>query len=69
MKGVSHQPSAWRDRPVGESLQLFEDMENGKIDESAATSRIEITLEEGKLDLMAFRVKCIPHHRTGDSDV
>lgn len=41
-------------------------MKNGKIDEGAATLRMKITLEEGKLDPVAYRVRFIPHHRTGD---
>nr|CAH7724021.1 unnamed protein product [Callosobruchus chinensis] len=72
MKGFNPQPSPWRDRPIEENLQLFEvshifkDMKNGKIDEGAATLRMKITLEEGKLDPVAYRVRFTPHHRTGD---
>ncbi|XP_018575748.1 probable glutamine--tRNA ligase [Anoplophora glabripennis] len=66
MKGFNPQPSPWRDRPVAENLQLFEDMKNGKIDEGAATLRMKVTLEEGKLDPVAYRVRFTPHHRTGD---
>lgn len=66
MKGFNPQPSPWRNRPIPESLQLFEDMKNGKIEENAATLRMKITLEEGKLDPVAYRVRFIPHHRTGD---
>ncbi|KAB0792246.1 hypothetical protein PPYR_14205 [Photinus pyralis] len=66
MKGFNPEPSLWRDRPIEESLQLFQDMKNGKIDEGAATLRMKITLEEGKLDPVAYRVRFIPHHRTGD---
>lgn len=65
MKGFNPEPSPWRDRPIEESLQLFEDMKNGKIDEGAATLRMKITLEEGKLDPVAYRVRFTPHHRTG----
>ncbi|CAH1994867.1 unnamed protein product [Acanthoscelides obtectus] len=66
MKGFNPQPSPWRDRPISENLQLFEDMKNGKIDEGAATLRMKITLEEGKLDPVAYRVRFTPHHRTGN---
>ncbi|ENN76683.1 hypothetical protein HUJ04_003564 [Dendroctonus ponderosae] len=66
MKGFNPEPSPWRDRPIAESLQLFEDMKNGKIDEGEATLRMKITLEEGKLDPVAYRVRFTPHHRTGD---
>ncbi|XP_055594275.1 probable glutamine--tRNA ligase [Uranotaenia lowii] len=65
MKGFNPEPSKWRDRPIEESLRLFEDMKNGKIDEGAATLRMKITLEEGKVDPVAYRIKFIPHHRTG----
>lgn len=66
MKGFNPKPSEWRDRPIEENLQLFEDMKNGKIDEGAATLRMKITLEEGKQDPVAYRIKFIPHHRTKD---
>lgn len=66
MKGFNSKPSQWRDRPIDENLQLFEDMKNGKIDEGAATLRMKITLEEGKMDPVAYRIKFIPHHRTGN---
>lgn len=55
MKGFNPLPSPWRDRPIAESLQLFEDMKNGKIDEGQATLRMKITLEEGKMDPVAYR--------------
>ncbi|KAK9874390.1 hypothetical protein WA026_002737 [Henosepilachna vigintioctopunctata] len=66
MKGFNPQPSPWRDRCLEENLQLFEDMKNGKIDEGAATLRMKLTLEEGKLDPVAYRVRFTPHHRTGE---
>lgn len=66
MKGYNPKPSQWRDRPIEENLQLFEDMKNGKIDEGLATLRMKITLEEGKMDPVAYRIKFIPHHRTGN---
>ncbi|RZF43263.1 hypothetical protein LSTR_LSTR001524 [Laodelphax striatellus] len=66
MKGFNPPPSPWRDRPIKESLLLFQDMKNGKIDEGEATLRMKITLEEGKQDPVAYRIKFLPHHRTGD---
>ncbi|XP_052738292.1 probable glutamine--tRNA ligase isoform X1 [Bicyclus anynana] len=66
IKGFNPPPSPWRNRPVEESLQLFEDMKNGKIDEGDATLRMKITLEEGKQDPVAYRIKFKPHHRTGN---
>ncbi|XP_004537348.1 probable glutamine--tRNA ligase [Ceratitis capitata] len=66
MKGFNPKPSPWRERPIEESLQLFEDMKNGKIDEGTATLRLKLTLEEGKVDPVAYRIKFVPHHRTGN---
>ncbi|XP_017124107.1 probable glutamine--tRNA ligase [Drosophila elegans] len=65
LKGFNPKPSPWRERPVEESLRLFEDMKRGKIDEGAATLRMKVTLEEGKMDPVAYRIKFIAHHRTG----
>lgn len=64
MRGFNPIPSPWRDRPIAESLRLFEDMKSGKIDEGAATLRLKITLEEGKMDPVAYRIKFIAHPRT-----
>ena len=33
IKGYNPPPSPWRDRPIEESLRLFEDMKNGKFEE------------------------------------
>lgn len=66
MKGFNPPPSPWRNRPVAESLQLFEDMKNGMLDEGEATLRMKLTLEEGKQDPVAYRIKYAAHHRTGD---
>lgn len=66
IKGHNPPPSPWRDRPIEESLRLFEDMRKGKIDEGAATLRMRTTLEDGKMDPVAYRIKFTPHHRTGD---
>merc|ERR550532_2881884 len=66
MRGFNPPPSPWRNRPMMESLQLFEDMKNGKFDEGEATLRLKLTLEEGKQDPVAYRIKYAAHHRTGD---
>nr|CAG4634624.1 EOG090X01EL [Alona affinis] len=66
MKGFNPIPSPWRDRPIEESLQLFEGMKNGLFEEGEATLRMKVTLEEGKLDPVAYRIKYVAHHRTGD---
>ena len=66
MKGFDVKPSPWRDRPIEESLSLFDDMKHGKIDEGAATLRMKCILEEGKVDPVAYRIKFVAHHRTGN---
>lgn len=66
IKGFNPPPSPWRNRPIAESLQLFEDMKNGKIAEGEATLRMKTELEEGKLDPVAYRIKFAAHHRTGN---
>lgn len=66
LKGFNPPPSPWRNRPIDESLQLFQDMKNGKIAEGEATLRMKVTLEEGKQDPVAYRIKFLPHHRTGN---
>lgn len=66
IKGFNPPPSPWRERPIAESLQLFQDMKDGLLEEGEATLRMKVTLEEGKQDPVAYRIKYVPHHRTGD---
>ncbi|KAK3753996.1 hypothetical protein QZH41_009249 [Actinostola sp. cb2023] len=66
IKGFDPPPSPWSNRPIEESLRLFEDMKKGKIEEGKATLRMRTTLEDGKVDPVAYRIKFTPHHRTGD---
>ncbi|CAG2101533.1 unnamed protein product [Medioppia subpectinata] len=66
LKGFNPPPSPWRTRPVVESLKLFEDMRKGKLAEGEATLRMKLTLEEGKQDPVAYRIRYIEHHRTGN---
>lgn len=58
--------SPWRNRPIEESLALFEDMKNGKIDEGKASLRLKHTMSDGKLDPVAYRIKFCEHHRSKD---
>lgn len=66
LRGFDPPPSPWRDRPINESLILFNDMRMGKFDEGTASLRMKFTMEEGKQDPVAYRIKFVPHHRTGD---
>ena len=47
--------------PVG-----LQDMRKGKIGEGGATLRMKTTLEDGKMDPVAYRIKFTPHHRSLD---
>ncbi|KAG7472238.1 hypothetical protein MATL_G00106670 [Megalops atlanticus] len=66
LKGHNPPPSPWRDRPVEESLLLFERMKKGMFAEGEATLRMKMVMEDGKMDPVAYRIKYTPHHRTGD---
>ena len=66
IRGFNLAPSPWRDGPIDESLRLFEDMKNGKFKEGDATLRMRTTLEEGKQDPVAYRIKYAHHHRSKD---
>ncbi|MBN3301680.1 SYQ ligase, partial [Amia calva] len=66
LKGPSAPPSPWRDRPVEESLVLFERMRKGLFAEGEATLRMKMVMEDGKMDPVAYRIKYTAHHRTGD---
>lgn len=41
-------------------------MKNGKFDEGEATLRLKTILEEGKVDPVAYRIKYVAHHCTGN---
>ena len=74
--------SPWRNRPIEESLKLFEDMRKGKIEEGAATLRMKMDMQSDNTvmrDLIAYRfepfslnysplhrIKFAPHPHVGD---
>ncbi|KAH7657425.1 Glutamine-tRNA synthetase protein [Dioscorea alata] len=61
--------SPWRDRPVSESLKLFDDMRRGLIDEGKATLRLKQDMQsdnKNMYDLIAYRIKFTPHPHAGD---
>jgi glutamyl/glutaminyl-tRNA synthetase len=63
IKGINPPPSPWRERPMDESLRLFEDMRKGKLAEGEATLRMKHVMEDGKQDPVAYRIKFSSHHR------
>ncbi|KAB2624266.1 glutamine--tRNA ligase-like [Pyrus ussuriensis x Pyrus communis] len=61
--------SPWRDRPIAESLKLFEDMRRGLIEEGKATLRMKQDMQSDNYnmyDLIAYRIKFTPHPHAGD---
>ncbi|CAF3321802.1 unnamed protein product [Rotaria sp. Silwood1] len=66
LKGYNVPESPWRNRPIQESLQLFEDMKYGKFAEGEATLRMKCVMEDGKLDPVAYRIKYAHHAKSGD---
>ncbi|THU63401.1 hypothetical protein C4D60_Mb01t15370 [Musa balbisiana] len=61
--------SPWRDRPIAESLKLFEDMRQGFIDEGKATLRLKQDMQshnKNMYDLIAYRIKFTAHPQVGE---
>ncbi|KAJ7529861.1 hypothetical protein O6H91_15G069300 [Diphasiastrum complanatum] len=61
--------SPWRDRPVAESLKLFDDMRRGMIEEGKATLRMKQDMKNDNFnmyDLIAYRIKFTTHPHAGD---
>ena len=61
--------SPWRDRPMEESLELFERMKNGEFENGRYTLRAKIDLASGNFwmrDPVLYRIKHMPHHRYGN---
>jgi len=60
--------SPWRDRPIEESLDLFERMKNGEFPEGSMTLRAKIDLTSGNFNMrdpVIYRIRYIDHHRQG----
>jgi glutaminyl-tRNA synthetase len=45
---------------------FLKDIKTGSLGKGEATLHIKMTLEEGKQDPVAYSIKYLPHHRTGD---
>jgi glutaminyl-tRNA synthetase len=61
--------SPYRDRPVEESLRLFEGMKNGEHDEGSMVLRAKIDMDSPNMhmrDPVMYRILKKSHHRTGD---
>ncbi len=61
--------SPFRDRPIDESLDLFQRMRNGEFKENSMTLRAKIDLTSPNMhmrDPIMYRIKFAHHHRTGD---
>lgn len=61
--------SPYRDRPIEESLDLFERMRNGEFEDGAMTLRAKIDLASGNFNMrdpVLYRINHMSHHRTGD---
>ena len=66
---VAGTPSKYRDRTVGENLDLFEEMKAGKFDDGVCVLRAKIDLASPNMHLrdpLMYRIKKAHHHRTGD---
>ena len=71
MRGDTTTPaqSPFRDRPIEESLDLFERMKNGEFEDGKLTLRAKIDLASGNFNMrdpVIYRINRIPHHRQGD---
>ncbi len=70
-KGTPTQPgteSPYRNRPIEESLDLFNKMNNGEIEEGKMVLRAKIDMANPNMhfrDPIIYRVVKTPHHRTG----
>ena len=71
MRGDLNTPatSPFRDRPIEESLDLFERMKNGEFEDNKYTLRAKIDLASGNFNMrdpVIYRIRHMHHHRQGD---
>ncbi|MBM4002407.1 MAG: glutamine--tRNA ligase/YqeY domain fusion protein [Planctomycetes bacterium] len=63
-------PSPFRDRPVGENLDLFRRMRAGEFPDGARTLRAKVDMASPNINLrdpVLYRILHATHHRTGDA--
>jgi len=71
-RGTTTEPgkeSPWRNRPVEESLRLFEGMKNGEFEEGKYLLRAKIDMASPNMllrDPILYRIRHAEHHRTGN---
>lgn len=61
--------SPYRNRPIEESLELFEKMKNGAFEEGAMSLRAKIDMASPNMNMrdpVMYRILKRPHHRTGE---
>ncbi len=61
--------SPYRNRPIEESLDLFEKMKNGEFEEGAMSLRAKIDMTSPNMNMrdpVMYRILKRPHHRTGE---
>ena len=62
--------SPYRNRPIEESLRLFEEMKEGRYADGEKVLRAKIDMASPNLvmrDPVLYRILHVPHHRTGDT--
>lgn len=62
--------SPYRNRPIEESLELFERMKNGEFEEGSMSLRAKIDMTSPNMNMrdpVMYRILKRPHHRTGDT--
>ena len=61
--------SPYRDRPIEESLRLFEEMRNGQHPDGSMTLRLKIDMASPNMNMrdpIIYRIMHISHYKTGD---
>ncbi|WOC51362.1 glutamine--tRNA ligase [Bergeyella porcorum] len=62
--------SPYRNRPIEESLELFERMKNGEFEEGSMSLRAKIDMTSPNMNMrdpVMYRILKRPHHRTGEN--